>query len=333
MKNPSRSRRVVVRHALGLLAGAIGATAAPLARSQDGSGKPIRLVVPFTPGGSTDIIARVLGARLSASLGRTVIVDNRPGAGGSIGATEVARARPDGDTLLMGHIGTLAVNPWLYPKLAYDPVKSFAPIAYVARVPNVLVVNSGSTIASLGELIDRARAQPGRLTYASGGNGSAAHLVTEALRLSAKITLSHIPYRGTAPAVNDVMAGQVDFTFTGTPPLLPQIKAGRLRAIAVSSLQRLPSLPEVPTVAESGYPGFDADQWYGVVAPAGTPASMVSRLNDEINAALAQADVLQSLADQGAEPVRASPAVFAELIERELPRWRDVVRGADMKVE
>jgi tripartite-type tricarboxylate transporter receptor subunit TctC len=334
MKNVCRdSRRTAGRGLLRLLAAVVCVSAVPLAHGQDAGNKPIRLVVPFTPGGSTDIIARVIGSKLGTSLGRTVIVDNRPGAGGSIGAAEVARARPDGDTLLMGHIGTLAVNPWLYPKLAYDPVKSFAPIAYVARVPNVLVVNSASSITSIGQLIERARVEPTRLTYASGGNGSAAHLVTEALKLSAKISLTHVPYRGTAPAVNDVMAGQVDLTFTGTPPLLPQIKAGRLRALAVSSLERLPSLPQVPTVAESGYPGFDADQWYGVVAPAGTPPSTVSKLNEAINDALAQPDVLQSFADQGAEPVRASPQVFADLIARELPRWKDVVRGADMKVE
>ena len=324
---------MAARTVLALLASVTGVSILPLAHGQEKSSKPIRLVVPFTPGGSTDIIGRAIANKLSASLGRTVIVDNRPGAGGSIGATEVARAAPDGDTLLMGHIGTLGVNPWLYPKLAYDPVKSFAPVAYVARVPNVLVVNTGSGIASFGELIDRARAEPDRLTYASGGNGSAAHLVTEALKLRAQVSLTHIPYRGTAPAVNDVIAGQVDLIFTGTPAVLPHIKTGRLKALAVSSQERLPSLPQVPTVSESGYPGFDADQWYGVVAPAGTPAATVSKLNDAINAALALPDVLQSFADQGAEPVRAPPDAFAELIARELLRWRDVVRGANMKVE
>ena len=333
MRLLDRSRRRAVPLVLGLLVIAIGAGSMPLAQGQEAGNKPIRLVVPFTPGGSTDIIARVIAGKLSVSLGRSVIVDNRPGAGGSIGAAEVARAAPDGSTLLMGHIGTLAVNPWLYPKLAYDPVKSFAPIAYVARVPNVLVVNAASDITSLSELIDRCRAQPGQLTYASGGNGSAAHLVTEALRLAAGVAVTHIPYRGTAPAVNDVMARQVDFTFTGAPALLPQIKAGRLRALAVSSPERLPSLPEVPTVAESGYPGFDADQWYGVVAPAGTSEATVTRLNEAINAALALADVMQSLAEQGAEPVRAPPRAFADLIARELPRWREVVRGAEMKAE
>ena len=295
------------------------------------SAKPIRLIVPFTPGGSTDILARALAPKLSAALGQNVIIDNKPGAGGSLGASDVAKAEPDGNTLLMGHIGTLAVNPAIYPKLAYDPVKSFAPVAWVARVPNVLVVNAASKARTFKEFIEMARANPGRLTYSSGGNGSAAHITFEYLKLRTKIFMLHIPYRGTAPSVTDLIAGQVDATFTGAPAVLPHVRSGRLRALAVSSAQRIAPLPDVPTVTESGYPGFEADQWYGVVAPAGTPAAVVTRLNVEINKALALPDVMQQLALEGAVPTPGTPQVFAELIKRELPRWAEVVKAGNVK--
>jgi tripartite-type tricarboxylate transporter receptor subunit TctC len=305
---------------------------ASLPRAQ-GSAKTARLVVPFTPGGSTDILARVIAARLGTAMGQTYIVENKPGAGGSLGAESVARAEADGSTLLMGHIGTLAVNVSLYPKLAYDPVKSFAPVAWVARVPNVLVVNANSGIRSLQDLVAQAKARPGLLTYSSGGNGSAAHIAFEYLKLRAKIFMSHIPYRGTAPSVTDLISGQVDATFTGGPAVMPHIKSGRLRALAVSSSRRMAAFPEVPTVAESGYPGFEADQWYGVVAPAGTPQELVTRLNLAINKILALPEVAQQLAGEGAEPVQATPQAFAELIVREIPRWREVVRAGNVKPE
>ena len=293
--------------------------------------KPIRLIVPFTPGGSTDILARALAPRLAQLLGQPVVVDNRPGAGGSIGAAEAAKSEPDGNTLLMGHIGTLAVNPSLYPKLAYDPIRSFVPVAWVARVPNVLVVNAAAGITSLAALVAKAKARPGQLTYSSGGNGSAAHIAFESLKLRTGIFMSHIPYRGTAPSVTDLLGNQVDATFTGAPAVLPHLRGGRLRALAVSSKVRLPTLPEVPTVAESGYAGFEADQWYGVVAPAGLAADKVARLNAAINQALVMPEVAQQLAGEGALPVRATPAAFAELIAREIPRWREVVRAGNVK--
>jgi len=305
---------------------------ASLPRAQ-GSGKTVRLVVPFTPGGSTDILARVIATRLGTAMGQTCIVDNKPGAGGSLGAESVARAEADGSTLLMGHIGTLAVNVSLYPKLAYDPVKSFAPVAWVARVPNVLVVNANSNIRSLQDLVAQAKTKPGMLTYSSGGNGSAAHIAFEYLKLRTKIFMSHIPYRGTAPSVTDLISGQVDATFTGGPAVMPHVKSGRLRALAVSSSRRMAAFPDVPTVAESGYPGFEADQWYGVVAPAGTPAELVNRLNLAINKILALPEVAQQLAGEGAEPVQATPQVFAALIAREIPRWREVVRAGNVKPE
>ena len=295
--------------------------------------RPLRLIVPFTPGGSTDILARAIAPRLSAALGQNVLVDNKPGAGGSLGATEVAKADADGNTLLMGHIGTLAVNPALYPKLAYDPIRSFVPVAWVARVPNVLVVPAGSPAKSFKAFIALVRDQPGRLAYSSGGNGSAAHITFEYLKLRAKLYMLHIPYRGTAPSVTDVIAGQVDATFTGAPAVLPHVKSGRLRALAVSSVQRIAPLPDVPTVAESGFPGWEADQWYGVVAPAGTPAARVAQLNAEINKALALPEVAQQLAVEGAVPMPTTPKAFGELIAREIPRWAEVVKAGDVKPE
>jgi tripartite-type tricarboxylate transporter receptor subunit TctC len=312
-----------------LLLAALGAGAWPAAWGQ--SGRPLRIVVPFTPGGSTDILARALAPKLQQALGVNVVVDNKPGAGGSIGAADAAKAAPDGNTLLMGHIGTLGVNPSIYPNLPYDPIKSFAPVAYVARVPNVLVVNANSPIKSFKELIERAKAQPGRLSFSSGGNGSAAHITFESLKLAARIFMVHIPYRGTAPSITDLLGGQVDATFTGAPAVLPHVKSGRLRALAVSSSARIAVLPDVPTVAESGYPGFEADQWYGLVAPAGTPADVVSRLNGIVNRSLALPDVAQQLATEGAVPVPTTPAAFGELIAREIPRWREVVRAGNVK--
>jgi tripartite-type tricarboxylate transporter receptor subunit TctC len=215
--------------------------------------------------------------------------------------------------------------------VGYDPLKSFTPVAWVARVPNVLVVQADAPMRTLAEFMAQAKANPGRLTYASGGNGSAAHIAMEYLKLRAQVFLLHIPYRGTAPSITDVIARQVDATFTGIPALLPHIKSGRLRALAVSSTARLPSLPDVPTVAESGFPGFEADQWYGVVAPAGTPAELVTRLNAEINKALALPEVARQLAAEGAEGRPGTPQVFGALIAREIPRWREVVRVGRIK--
>jgi len=311
-----------------LIAGGLASLVAPV-RAQ--SGRPLRIIVPFTPGGSTDILARALAPKLQLALGQNVIVDNKPGAGGSIGAGEAAKAEADGHTLLMGHIGTLAVNPSMYPRLTYDPLRSFVPVAWVARVPNVLVVNAASPIRTLKDLVDRAKARPGSLTYSSGGNGSAAHITFEFLKLRSGIYMVHIPYRGTAPSVTDLLAGQVDATFTGSPAVIPHVRSGRLRALAVSSPARVAALPEVPTVAESGYAGFEADQWYGLVAPAGTPAEVVNRLNALVNQALALPDVAQQLAVEGATPMPTTPRAFGDLIAREIPRWREVVRAGNVR--
>lgn len=321
-------------HRRGLLRAAWAWPAASLAgRARAQPSRPLKIVVPFTPGGSADILARAIAPRLASGLGATVVIENRPGAGGSVAGGEVARAEPDGQTLLMGHLGTLAVNPALYPKLPYDPLKSFVPVAYVARVPNLLVVQAASPFKSFREFLDGVRAQAGRLSYSSGGNGSAAHITMEYLKLRARFFMLHIPYRGTAPSISDLIAGQVDATFTGSTVVLPHVRSGRLRALAVSSLQRLPVLPDVPTVAESGFPGFEADQWYGLVAPAGTPAAMVGRLNAAVNAGLVQPDVAEPFAREGAVPMPVAPQVFGELIRREIPRWAEVVKAGNVKAD
>ena len=313
---------------------AMAAIALPLAQAQPAAflSKPLRVIVPFTPGGSTDILARAIAPRIALP-GQTVLIDNKPGAGGSLGADIAAHAEADGNTLLMGHIGTLAVNVSLYPKLPYDPLKSFVPVAGIARVPNVLVVNAASPVRNLAELVARAKARPGQLTYSSGGNGSAAHITMEYLKLRTGMFMAHIPYRGTAPSVTDVLGAQVDATFTGAPAVLPHIRSGRLRALAVSSSTRLASLPEVPTMAESGYADWEADQWYGLVAPTGTPADVVARLNAAVNQALASPELVQQFAAEGALPMAGTPQAFGALIAREIPRWREVVRAGNVKAE
>ena len=293
--------------------------------------KPVRLVVPFTPGGSSDILGRAIGQKLTESLGQSVVVDNVPGAGGSLGAERVAKSAPDGYTLLMGHIGNLAVAPAMYPKLPYDPVRSFVPVAWIANVPNILVVHPSVPAKTLKELLAYAKANPGKLNYASGGNGSAAQLATEYLKMRTQTFMVHVPYRGTAPAVNDLIAGQTDLLFSGAPAVLPFIKSGQLRALAVSSQKRLDSLPEVPTVAENGYAGFEADQWYGVVAPAGTPADIVRKLNTHINQALASPELKARLQSEGAIAVPTTPEAYGALIQREITRWLPVVKAGNIQ--
>ena len=321
------------RHALGVLGGALAASPA---FAQAWPARPIRLIIPFTPGGSSDILGRAVGQEITRTLGQPVVIDNVPGAGGSIAGERAAKAAPDGYTLFMGHIGTLAVNPSLYPKLPYDPVKDFAPVALVARVPNVLVVHPSVPAKSLAELVELARRQPGRIAYGSGGNGSAAHTTMEYLKLVTKSSFLHIPYRGTAPSVTDLLAGQVQVLFTGIPALLPHIKAGRMRALAVSSSRRLKTLPDVPTVAESGVPGtkgFEADQWYGIVAPAGTPPEIVRTLNTHVNKALASPEVATRLSGEGAEPTPDTPQAYGALIESEIKRWAPVIKAGNIRAE
>ncbi len=313
------------------LAALLASGMAAAGRAADGP--PLRFVVPFPPAGSSDILARAIAPGLGAATGQTVVIDNKPGAGGSIGAAEVARGESDGHTLLMAHVGTLAVNPWLYRKLPYDPLRSFAAVAGVARVPNVLVVPASAPVRTLKDLVALARSRKDPPSYASGGNGSAAHITFEALKARTGMPFLHVPYKGTNPAVTDLLGGQVDATFTGVTVLLPHIQSGRLRPLAVSSGQRLAVLPDVPTVAESGCPGFEADQWYGVVVHSATPPARVQRLGDGIAQALARPEVARQLAAEGAVPLPLGPADFRRLIEAELQRWGAVVKAAGVTLD
>jgi tripartite-type tricarboxylate transporter receptor subunit TctC len=293
--------------------------------------KPIHMIVPFTPGGSTDILARAIGQALTEAWRQQVIIENKPGAGGAIGAEAAAKAAPDGYTLFMGHIGTLAVNPSLYPKLPYDAVKDFAPVALVAMVPNVLVVNPGVAARTVAELVALAKSKPGMLTCSSGGAGSAAHLAIEYFKLSTGTDIVHVPYKGTAPAVTDLIGGQVSMTMTGLPPLLQHIRAGKLRALGVASSARLAQIPDVPSIAEAGVAGFEATQWYGVVAPSRTPTAIVDQLAAEIRRSLAQPDLKRRLEAEGAQPANMGPAEFQKLIRSEIDRWAKVIRAANIQ--
>jgi tripartite-type tricarboxylate transporter receptor subunit TctC len=329
VKHPSRR---------GLIAAA-AAAALPLARSRPARAaawpdKPVRLVVPFTPGGSTDILGRAMAQGLSEHFGQTFIIDNRAGAGGSVGSEMVVRAAPDGYTLMMGHIGTLAVNPAIYPNLPFDTVTAFQPIILVAKVANILAVNPRvADVADAGGLIALARRRPGELTFGSGGNGSAAHIAGVALQLATGIQLTHVPYRGTGPMMTDLMAGQIAMTMTGGPPILPPVRAGSLRAIGVSSLQRLTSEPGIPTLDEQGLRGFEAVQWYGLVGPAGMPREIVDRLN-AAGAAILREPLLQSrLAAEGADAAPGTPESFGDFIRTERDRWGEVIRRAGVRAD
>ena len=295
--------------------------------------KPVRIVVPFTPGGSTDILARAIGQKLGEAWGQPVIVENKPGAGGNVGVELVAKAPPDGHTIVMGHIGTFAANPALYKALPYDPVKDFAPITLVAMVPNVLVVGPSVKARTLGELVAYAKANPGKLDYGSGGNGSAAHLATEYFKLRTGVDVQHVPYKGTGPAVADLLGGQIGMMITGALPLMQHVKAGRLRALAVASPKRLAILPDVPTIAESGYPGFAAVQWYGLFAPAGTPKDVVAKIHRDAVAALRDPAVAERLASEGAEPVGDTPEQFGAFVKSEIELWGKVIRESGAKVD
>ena len=303
------------------------------ARAQPDSypARPLRLIVPFPPGGSTDLFARSLAARLADSWRQPVVVENRAGGGGTIGAGLAAKAAPDGYTLMMGHIGTLAVNVSLFARLSYDPVNDFTPVAQIASVPNVLVVHPAVPLHSVRELVAFARANPERLMYASGGNGGAAHIAMEHFKQRTGVRIVHVPYKGTAQALTDVISGQVAMTMTGAPPLMPHLQAGSLRALGVSGLRRVEALAQVPTIAESGVPGFDARQWYGVVAPAGTPRPLVEKLNREIRAILASPAMRERLRSEGADAATGTPEEFGVFIRSEIARWAGVITSAGIR--
>ena len=295
--------------------------------------RPLKLIVPFPPGGSTDILARALGQKLSEGLAQAVVIDNRPGAGGSIGSEAAAKAPPDGYTIMMGHLGTLAANVAIYKHLPYDPVKSFAPVCLMAIVPSVLVVNPSLPVASAAELIAYAKKNPGKLTYGSAGNGSTSHLTTEYFKLATGTDILHVPYKGVGPMLIDLVSGQISMGLNGAPAVMPHVNSGKLRALAVSSFRRLPSLPQIPTLDEAGVKGFDANGWYGIVAPAGTPRGIVQKLNAEIRRIMDTPELRARLDAEGAIPAAGSPEEFAAFIASEIARWGAVLKRAGIQAQ
>jgi tripartite-type tricarboxylate transporter receptor subunit TctC len=293
--------------------------------------KPIRLVVPFAPGGTSSIVARSVAAEMEKGLGQPIVIDNRPGGGGNVAMQEVARAEPDGYTLIIGHIGTLAVNPFMFESLPFDTNRDFAAVSLLAKVPNIFVVNAGVPAKDLREFVALAKKEPGKLYYGSAGNGSAGHLAMEYLKLVAGIDIVHVPYKGTGPNLIDLLAGRTQATSAGTPPLLPHVKSGKLRVIAVGAGKRLSILPDVPTVAEQGYPGFETTQWYGLNAPAKTPAAVIKRLADEAAKAARTPAVAERFAADNAEAVGSTPEEYTAFIGREQALWGEVVRKAHIK--
>jgi tripartite-type tricarboxylate transporter receptor subunit TctC len=295
--------------------------------------KPIRFIVPFAPGGTTDILGRVLAPRLTQGLGVSVVVENRGGAGGTVGHEVVVRSPPDGNTIMLGHIGTLGVNPSLYPRLSFDPIGGVAPVSMVALVPNILVVHPSVPARNLQELIALARAKPGELTYGSAGNGSAAHIAAAALGHAAGVEFTHVPYRGSGPMANDLIAGQINFTMTGGTVVMPLVRDGRLRALGVSSRARMQADPSIPTIAEQGLPGFETTQWYCVVTTAGVPAPIIARLNAEVHKAMNDPEVRQRLAAEGAESAPGTPEELGRFMRAEVARWAEVIRLTGMRAD
>jgi len=301
--------------------------------AQDYPRRPVRLIVPFPPGGGNDIVARAVAQELGKSLGQQLVVDNRAGAGGAIGAELAARSPADGYTLFLGGVGSHVVNPSLQAKLSYDPIRDFAPVTLIASAPSVLVVNPSLQATSVAEFTALAKAHPGKLNYASNGNGSSAQLAAVLYESMAGVRMVHVPYKGVAPALVDLMSGEVQLMFGTLVAILPHIKAGRLRALAVTGRSRSALLPEVPTLAESGLPGYEAGSWYGILAPAGTPGPIVARLNAEINAAIRQPEVRERLAAEGAEVLGGTPGDFASHIKAELSRMGRLMREAGVRME
>jgi tripartite-type tricarboxylate transporter receptor subunit TctC len=304
--------------------------AGPVAAQSGYPSRPVRIVVPSSPGGGTDILARVLADHLARSMGGQFFVENRPGAGQMIGIESVARAAPDGYTLLMA-ASTLAINPAMYKKVSYDALRDFTPITQVASLPNVLVLHPSLPVRSLAQLIALAKDKPGELTYASAGIGTSPHMGMELLKSMAGIDLAHVPFRGTGPAMTEVLSGRVPIGLPNTLSAKPLIDDGRFRALAVTGAKRAEGLPNIPTVAEAGVPGYEALQWYGLLAPAGTSADLVARLQTEIAAALNRPEVQERLAADGAEAVGSAPAAFAALIKDELDKWAKVARAANIQ--
>ncbi len=324
--------RMTVVHVLGsvLLAGICGHA---LAQKTPYPTRPIRIIVAYTPAGTTDILARALGQKMTEHWGQPVIVDNRPGAAGNIGTELAAKATPDGYTLIMGTAGTHGINVNLYRKLNWHSLKDFAPISLVAMVPNILVVNNSVPAKNVRELIAYAKANPGKINYGSPGNGSTAHLSMELFKSMTGTNMVHIPYKGSAGVLADVMGGQIAVTMDNIPVYLPQVKAGKIRALAVSTGKRTQAASDLPTVAEAGVPGYDSGAWFGLLAPAGTPKAIVDQLAIETARILKLPDVSKRISELGAEPVGSTPAEFTALIKSEIAKWAKVIKDANVELQ
>jgi tripartite-type tricarboxylate transporter receptor subunit TctC len=322
----SRSLRVIV-NGLGILLAALAAHAA----AQTYPTKPIKLIIPFAPGGSSEIVARTVASKMSESLGQQMIVESKPGGAGNIAMQEVAHAAPDGYTLIIGHIGSLAVNPFMFKNLPYDVNKDFTPISLLVKIPTIYVAYAGLPVTNLKELA--ALAQQREVFYGSAGNASAGHLAIEYLKLAMKVPLSHVPYKGTGPMLQDLLGGRTDMSAAGVPPLIQHVRSGKLRAIATGNPQRLAAMPDVPTVAEQGYPGFETSQWYGIIGPAGMPDAIVKRLADEAAKAVRAKDVQEKFAADSATVVGDTPQEFAAFIRQEQYRWEGVIKAAGIKAD
>ena len=319
-------RRIGVVLALALVAGAAMPAAAAWPE------RPVRWVVPYPPGGATDIVARVIGARLSNSFGQTVVIDNRPGAGGNVGTDWVAKSQPDGYTMLFGGVAH-AIGETAYVKLPFDLHRDLASVVLLTRLPNVMVVAPGFPAHSVAEFIAIAKAQPGSLNFASSGNGTSVHLSGELFKFMAGVDMVHVPFRGAAPAIQELIGGRVQVLFDNIPSAIGHVRSGSLRALAVTTLTRSPALPDVPTIDEAGVPGYEAYSWFSIMVPAGTPAPVVARINQDANAVLAEPDVRARLLELGATPAGGTPADCARFLDQEIEKWGKVVRTAHVVVE
>jgi len=312
----------------------LSAAATPWARGQGAwPTKPVRIVVPFAAGGTTDILARALAPELAKALGQAFIIENKAGAGGNLGADIVAKSPPDGYTLLMGTVGTQAINPSLYPKMPYDAAKDFVPITLVAITPNVLVINPALPVNSVKELIAYAKANPGKLSFGSGSNGSAGHLAGELFKVDTGTDMVHVPFKGAAPATQSLLAGDTQLMFDNLANAMAQVKAGKLKALAVTTAKRSNLAPELPTMAEAGVPGFDISTWFGLMAPAGTPPGVIAKWNADVTRILSSPDMRERLAAQGAEAAPTTPAEFSAFIASELPKYARIVKASGAKVD
>jgi tripartite-type tricarboxylate transporter receptor subunit TctC len=316
-----------------LIACMFGFIAAAQAAQPAFPAKPIRIIVAYPPGGATDILARLVGQKMTETWGQPVIVDNRGGAAGNIGTEVAARATPDGYTLIMGTAGTHGINISLYRKLNWHPQKSFAPVSLVAMVPNIMVVNNALPVKSVKEFIAYAKANPGKLSYGSPGNGSTAHLSMELFKTMTGTNLVHIPYKGSAGVLADVMGGQIAVTIDNMPPYLPQVQAGKIRALAVSPAKRVAAVPDLPTIAEAGVPGYDSGAWFGLLATAGTPQAIVDKLSAETARIVRLPDVNRRISELGGEPVGGTSAEFAALIRAEIAKWAKVIKDAKVELQ